>query len=62
MSRRSLDVVLVLNSDTLGHMIDLVHAHQPRRKLKHVVAQRDDDELGVLGTLLDVVCDDRDLR
>jgi hypothetical protein len=43
-------------------MIDFVHAHQPRRELKHVVAQRDDDELGVLGALLDVVGNDRDLR
>ncbi|KAI6756206.1 hypothetical protein HG530_011942 [Fusarium avenaceum] len=43
-------------------MIDLVHANQPRRELKHVVAQRDDDELGVLGALLDVVGNDRDLR
>lgn len=40
------------------HVIDLVHADQPRSKLEHVVSQRDDDELGVLGALFDVSGDD----
>ena len=55
-------------------MIDLVHAHEPRRKLKlqevrkrcrrhqgsshHVVSQRYDNELSVLCPLFDVPCDD----
>lgn len=42
-------------------MIDLVDTDQPLRQLEHVVAQRDDDELGVLGALFDVGGDDRDL-
>jgi hypothetical protein len=48
-------------ADQTYHVIDLVHADQPRRKLEHVVAQRNDDELGVLGALLDVSSDDRNL-
>lgn len=51
----AVDEVLVLDGDALGHVVDLVDADQAGRKLEHVVAQRDDDELGVLGTLLDVV-------
>lgn len=43
-------------------MVDLVHSHKSRRELKHVVSERDDNELGVLGTLLDVVGNDRDLH
>lgn len=46
---------------TTHHMIDFVHADQPRGKLEHVVAQRDDDELSVLGALFDVSGDNRDL-
>lgn len=42
-------------------MIDLVHADQPGRQLEHVVSEGDDDELGVLGPLLNVVGDDGDL-
>jgi hypothetical protein len=55
------NVVLVLDGDALGHVVDLVHADQAGCQLEHVVAQGDDDELGVLGALLDVVCDDGDL-
>lgn len=55
------NVVIVVNSNTLRHMVDLVHAHQSSCQLKHVVAQRDDDELRVLSPLLDVICYDRDL-
>ena len=43
-------------------MIHLVHAHQPGRKLKHVVSKRNDDELRILGTLLDVIRDNGDLE
>lgn len=43
-------------------MADLVHADQPRCELEHVIAKRDDDELGVLRPLLDVIGDNRDLR
>lgn len=53
--RPPLDVVPVLDRDALRLVVHLVHAHEPRRELKHVVAQRDDDELRVLGALLDIV-------
>lgn len=43
------------------HVVDLVHANKTRRKLKHVVAQRDDNELSVLRALLDVARNDRHL-
>ena len=36
----------------LGTVVGLVDPHQPVCQLKHVVTQRDDDELGVLCTLL----------
>jgi hypothetical protein len=55
------NVIPVLNRYTLRHVVDLVHAHQPRRQLEHVVPERDDDELGVLRPLLDVVGDNRHL-
>jgi hypothetical protein len=42
-------------------MVHLIHTHEPARKLKHVIAQGDDDELGVLGAFLDVGGYDRDL-
>lgn len=35
---RPVDKVLVLNRDTLRHMVDLVHADKARCKLKHVVS------------------------
>ena len=35
-------------------MVNLVDTDQPLRQLKHVIAQRDDDELCVLGALFDV--------
>lgn len=35
-------------------MIHLIDPDQPLRQLKHVVPQRDDDELCVLGALFDV--------
>ena len=50
------NVIFVLDRHTLGHVVDLVHAHQSRRELKHVVSEGNDDELGVLGSLLDVIC------
>lgn len=42
-------------------MVHLIYTHEPARKLKHVIAQGDDDELSVLGALLDVGGHDRDL-
>ena len=42
-------------------MIHLVDPHQPFRKLKHVVSQRDHDELRVLGAFFDVAGYDRHL-
>ena len=49
------NIIAVLNRHALGHVVDLVHAHEAGGKLKHVVAQGDDDKLGVLGALFDVV-------
>lgn len=36
---------LRVNGDCLGGVLSLVDTHQPVGQLKHVVAQRDDDEL-----------------
>lgn len=36
------------------HVIDLIHTNQPACQLEHVVSQRDDDELCILRSLLDV--------
>lgn len=58
----TIDEVLVLDGDALGHMVDLVDTNKAGCQLEHVVAERDDDELGVLGALLDVVGHDGDLR
>jgi hypothetical protein len=58
---RAIDVVLVLDGDTLGHVVDLVHADEACCELKHIVAQRNDNELGVLGTLLDIIRNNGDL-
>lgn len=55
------NVVLVVDGDALGHVVDLVDADEAGRELKHVVAQRDDDELRVLGAFFDVVGHDGDL-
>jgi hypothetical protein len=55
------NVVIVVDRDTLGHVVDLVHTNQSRGQLEHVVAQGDDDELRVLGPLLDIVGYNRDL-
>ena len=45
----------------LGGMVRLVDAHQPVCQLKHVVSKADDDELGVLSALLDVVSNNGDV-
>ncbi len=55
------NIIAVLDRHTLGHVVDLVHADEARGELKHVVAQGDDDELGVFGAFFDVVRDDGDL-
>lgn len=49
------NIIAVLDRHALGHVVDLVHADEAGGELKHVVAQGDDDELGVLGALFDVV-------
>lgn len=46
---------LRVDGDALGAVVRLVDADQPVRQLEHVGPQRDDDELGVPGPLLDVV-------
>ncbi len=42
-------------------MINLINPNQPTRQLKHVIPQRNDNELRVLGALLDVGGYDGDL-
>lgn len=55
-------IVTILDRDTLGHVVDLVDAHQPLGEFKHVVSQGNDDKLRVLGALLDVAGHNRHLR
>lgn len=43
---------LGVDSHTLGGVVRLVNADEPVGDLKHVVPQRDDDELSVLRLLL----------
>lgn len=57
-----LNVIPILHSDTLGHMVDLVNPNQPLRKLKHIISQTDNDELCVFRAFFDISCHDRDLR
>lgn len=52
------NVVLVFNRHTLGHVVDLVDSDKAGRELEHVVSERNDNELSILGSFLDVVCDD----
>ena len=55
------DVVLDggrIDGDGLGAVVCLVDADQPVSQFEHVGTQRDDDELGVAGALLDVVAYD----
>jgi hypothetical protein len=51
------NVILVLHRNALSHMVDLVDPYQPFRKFKHIISQTDDDELRILGSLLDVRSD-----
>jgi len=44
-----------VDGDTLGTVVCLVDPYQAVGQLKHVVTQADDDELGILGPLLDRV-------
>ena len=48
--------------DKTCHVIDLVYTDQSRGELEHVVAQRNDDELGVLGAFFDVSSNDGNLE
>lgn len=43
----------------LGSVVGLVDAHKPVCQLKHVVAQTNNHKLRILGSLLDIVCNDR---
>lgn len=54
-------IIPVLHRHALGHMIDLVNANQPLRQFKHVIPQRNDDELSILRALFDVSRNDRHL-
>ena len=42
-------------------MINLIHPHQSRRQLKHVIPQRNNDELGVFRAFFNVRGYDGDL-
>lgn len=42
-------------------MVDLVYTNKSGSKLEHIVSKRDDDELRILRSLLDVGGDNRDL-
>lgn len=33
------NIIPILNRHTLGHMINLVNTHQPRRQFKHIIPQ-----------------------
>ena len=55
------DIIPILNRNTLRHMVNLVHTHKSRRQLKHIISERDNDELGVLGAFFNVRGYDRDL-
>lgn len=55
------NIILILDRHTLGHVVDLVDADEAGGQLEHIVAQGDDDELGVLGAFFNVVCHDGDL-
>jgi hypothetical protein len=50
-----------IDGDALAAVLCLVDADQAIGHLKHVVAQRNNNELRVLGAFLDVVGDDRDV-
>ena len=55
------DQLTVVDRDRLSRVARLVDADEPVRELKHVGPERDDDELGRLCPLADVVGDDADV-
>ena len=50
-----------VDSHRLRRVVGLVDAHEPVRELEHVVTERDDHELRILGPFLDVVTHDGDI-
>ncbi len=56
-----LDNLLRVDSDGLGGVVCLVDADKPVGELEHVRPQWYDDKLGIAGSLLDVVCNDRNV-
>ncbi|GMR33950.1 hypothetical protein PMAYCL1PPCAC_04145, partial [Pristionchus mayeri] len=56
-----LDHLLRVDDDVARAIVHLKDADESIGQLEHVVAQRDDDELRVLRTILDVVADDGDV-
>lgn len=50
-----------IDCHALGCIVCFVDPNKPVRQLEHVVPQADDDELRVLGSLLDVVCHNGDV-
>lgn len=57
----TVNVISIFNCHTLGHVIDLVYSNKSRRQLEHVVSQRNDNELSILCSFLDITGNDRDL-
>jgi len=56
-----LDNLLRVDSDGFGGVVCLVDADKPVGELEHVRPQWYDDKLGIAGSLLDVVCNDRNV-
>eukprot|EP00428_Durinskia_dybowskii_P065473 CAMPEP_0170384264 /NCGR_PEP_ID=MMETSP0117_2-20130122/15907_1 /TAXON_ID=400756 /ORGANISM="Durinskia baltica, Strain CSIRO CS-38" /LENGTH=213 /DNA_ID=CAMNT_0010640005 /DNA_START=219 /DNA_END=860 /DNA_ORIENTATION=- len=50
-----------VDGNGLRDVLRLVDPHKEVRQLEHVIPQGDDDELGILRSLFDVVCDDGDV-
>jgi hypothetical protein len=57
----TVNVISIFNRHALGHVIDLVYSNKSRRQLEHVVSQRNDNELSILCSFLDITGNDRDL-
>lgn len=54
-------IIPILHRDTLRHMIDFIDSHKAFRKLEHIIAEGDDNELCVLRSFFDVACNNAHL-
>ena len=52
---------LRLYHDGVGAVLDFADAHQIGCQLEHLISERNDHKLGLLGPLLNVASDDRDI-